>query len=112
MRGSTQTNWKSSPLGAPAQASVGLTILGTGVGNLFPMAVSAAVATAPDRAGQASCRAVAMSSAAVLLAPLAIGTLADATSLKGALVAVPILLVAASAGLVLLSRLATDSSDG
>jgi fucose permease len=93
--------WTST---SPAQAALGLAVLGAGVGNLFPMTLSAAVAAAPGRAGQASGRAVATSSAAVLLAPLAIGTIADSTSLKAALCVVPALLGLAGAGLVVLSR--------
>lgn len=99
--------WTST---SPAQAALGLAILGVGVGNLFPMTLSAAVAAAPGRAGQASGRAVATSSAAVLLAPLAIGTIADSTSLKAALCVVPALLALAAAGLVLLRRVRSRSA--
>jgi MFS family permease len=88
------------PAGAPAQAVAGLTLLGLGLGNLFPMALSVAVSLAPGRAGQASGRAVTMTSLAILLAPLTVGTLADATSLKAALGVVPVLLVLAAGGLV------------
>jgi fucose permease len=88
-----------------AQAAPGIAILGVGVGNLFPMAVSSAVAISPDRAGQVSGRAVAASAAAVLLAPLTIGLLADASSLVAALSVVPVLLAIAGVGLVLLRRL-------
>jgi MFS family permease len=88
----------------PAQALVGLVPLGVGIGNLFPMGVSLAVALAPGRSGPASARAVAMTSGAVLLAPLAVGALADASSLKAALGVVPALLVLAAAGLALVSR--------
>lgn len=69
------------PSGAPAQALVGLSLLGIGLGNLFPMAVSLAVALAPGHSALASGRAVSMSSFAVVLAPLTVGTLADTTSL-------------------------------
>ncbi|HEX5087701.1 MAG TPA: MFS transporter, partial [Nocardioides sp.] len=87
------------PSGSPAQAVVGLALLGVGIGNLFPMALSLAVSLAPGRAGAASGRAVMMTSLAVLLAPLTVGALADATSLKLALVVVPVLLVLAATGL-------------
>jgi hypothetical protein len=40
----------------------------------------------------------------VVLAPLTVGTLADATSLKSALGVVPVMLVLAAAGLTLLRR--------
>jgi MFS family permease len=73
------------PSTGPAQALVGLCLLGLGLGNLFPMGVSVAVALAPRQAVLASGRTVMMSSFAVVLAPLTVGTLADATSLKLAL---------------------------
>jgi uncharacterized protein YlxW (UPF0749 family) len=49
-------------------------------------------------------RVVAASAGAVLLAPLTVGALADATSLKAALSVVPILLALSAAGLVVLHR--------
>ena len=82
----------------------GLALLGVGLGNLFPMGLSVTVALAPERAVLASGRAVAMTSFAVLLAPLTVGTLADATSLKTALAVVPVLLALAAAGLALVLR--------
>ena len=54
------------------------------------MGMSVTVALAPERAALASGRAVVMTSFAVLLAPLTVGTLADATSLKAALGVVPV----------------------
>jgi fucose permease len=92
------------PSVAPPQALVGLALLGIGLGNLFPLGMSLAVALVPTRAASASGRAVAMSSLAVLLAPLMVATLADATSLKDALAVVPVLLALAAAGLVVVRR--------
>jgi MFS family permease len=92
------------PSTAPAQALAGLALLGIGLGNLFPMGMSVTVALAKDRAALASGRAVAMTSFAVLLAPLTVGTLADATSLKAALGVVPAILALAAAGLTLVRR--------
>jgi predicted MFS family arabinose efflux permease len=97
------------PATAPAQALVGLSLLGVGLGNLFPMGLSLTVALAPDRAALASGRAVAMTSFAVLLAPLAVGTLADATSLTAALGVVPFVLVLAAAALTLVRRARSSS---
>jgi len=91
----------------PAQALIGLSLLGIGLGNLFPMGVSVTVGLAPGRAALASGRAVGMASFAVLLAPLTVGTLADATSLKAALGVVPVMLVLAAAGLTLVRRART-----
>jgi predicted MFS family arabinose efflux permease len=87
------------PSAAPAQALLGLTLLGIGLGNLFPMGISVTVALTPERAALASGRAVAVTSFAVLLAPLTVGTLADATSLEAALGVVPVVLAVAAAAL-------------
>jgi fucose permease len=98
------------PLTTPAQALVGLWLLGLGLGNLFPMGLSVTVALAPGRVVLASGRAVAMTSFAVLVAPLTVGTLADATSLRAALGVVPVMLVLAAAGLTLVGRARTPTS--
>jgi MFS family permease len=92
------------PSHGPAQAVIGLSLLGIGTGNLFPLGLSVTVALAPGRAGPASGRAVVVTSFAVLLAPLTVGTLADATSLTAALGVVPVVLVLAAAGLTLVRR--------
>jgi len=98
------------PSTTPAQALVGLSLLGIGLGNLFPMGMSVAVALAPAQAVLASGRTVAVSSFAVLLAPLTVGTLADATSLTTALGVVPSTLVLATVGLTLVRRTRTPVS--
>ena len=95
------------PSTGPAQALVGLSLLGIGLGNLFPMGMSVTVALAPGRAVLASGRAVVMTSFAVLLAPLTVGTLADATSLTAALGVVPVVLALAAVGLALVRRART-----
>jgi hypothetical protein len=68
------------------------------------MGVSVTVALAPERAVLASGRAVVTTSFAVVLAPLTVGTLADATSLTTALAVVPVALALAAAALVLVRR--------
>lgn len=88
----------------PALTALGLVLLGTGIGNLFPMTLSAAVAVSPAQAGRASGRVVAASAGAVLLAPLTVGALADRTSLTTAVGVVPVLVVASAVGLVILRR--------
>jgi MFS family permease len=95
------------PSTGPVQALVGLSLFGIGLGNLFPMGLSVAVALAPGRAVLASGRAVGMTSLAVLLAPLTVGTLADATSLTAALGVVPVVLALAAVGLTLVRRART-----
>jgi MFS family permease len=92
------------PSTGPAQALVGLSLLGLGLGNLFPMGMAVTVALAPGRAVSASGRAVGVTSFAVLLAPLAVGALADATSLAAALGIVPVALALAAVGLTLVRR--------
>ena len=92
------------PSKSPAQALIGLSLLGIGLGNLFPLGMSVTVALAPGRAVLASGRAVVVTSFAVLLAPLTVGTLADATSLTAALGVVPVVLALAAAGLTLVRR--------
>src|SRR4029453_13594289 len=90
------------PSTGPAQALVGLSLLGLGLGNLFPMGMAVTVALAPGRAGVAgSGRGVGVASFAVLLAPLTVGALADATSLAAALGIVPVALALAAVGLTL-----------
>jgi MFS family permease len=95
------------PSTRPAQALAGLSLLGIGLGNLFPTGMSVTIALAPGRAVLASGRAVVMTSFAVLLAPLTVGTLADATSLPAALGVVPVVLALAAAGLTLVRRART-----
>ena len=92
------------PSTAPVPALAGLTLLGLGLGNLFPMGLSVTVSLAPERAALASARAVAVTSFAVLLAPLTVGALADATSLTAALGVVPVVLALAAAALTLVTR--------
>ena len=99
------------PSTAPVPALAGLSLLGIGLGNLFPMSVSLAVALAPGQSALASGRVVAMSSFAVVLAPLTVGTLADVTSLKIALGVVPVMVVLAAAGLTLVARTQARISD-
>jgi MFS family permease len=92
------------PSTAPLPALLGLVLFGVGLGNLFPMGMALAVTLVPDRAALASGRAVMVTSFSILLAPFTVGALADATSLKAALVVVPVLLVLAGVGLALVHR--------
>jgi predicted MFS family arabinose efflux permease len=101
------TLWPSTGL---LPALLGLTLLGIGLGNLYLMEISLAVALAPEQSALASGRVVAVTSFAVLLAPLTVGTLADHTSLTVAIGIVPIMLVLAAAGLTLVWRSRTPAS--
>ncbi len=90
------------PAATPVQSLIGLTVIGLGLGNLFPLGLAIAISLAPDRAQLAGGRAVLASSLAVLLAPLTVGALADATSLTTALAAiVPAALLLAAVALAL-----------
>ncbi len=95
------TVWPST---SPVWSAVGMVLLGVGLGNLFPMGLSIAVSLAPGRTPAASGRVVLMTSTAILLAPLTVGTLAEATSLRAALAAVPVLVVMAAVALVAVRR--------
>ncbi len=66
----------------------------------------AGVLLAPGRSATASGRVVVVTAVAILLAPLTVGTLADATSLKAALVVVPVLvcLAAVAVGVAVRAR--------
>lgn len=93
------------PSASPVQALAGLTVIGVGLGNLFPLGLAVTVSLAPDHAQLASGRTILVGSAAVLLAPLVVGGLADATSITAALgIVVPLTLSAAAAGLTLVTR--------
>jgi predicted MFS family arabinose efflux permease len=94
------------PATGPATALAGLIVLGLGLGNLFPLGLSVTVGLAPDHAQLASGRAVLVTSAAVLLAPLTVGALADATSISAALAVVPAALALAAVGLTAVTRTA------
>ena len=94
------------PATGPAIALAGLLVLGIGLGNLFPLGLSVTVGLAPDHAQLASSRAVLVTSAAVLLAPLTVGALADATSISAALGVVPVSLALAALGLTAVTRTA------
>ena len=85
----------------PAQAVAGLVVVGIGIGNLFPLGLAVTVGLAPGRAALASGRAVVATALAGLLAPLTVGTLADATSLTRALAVVPAALALAGIALAL-----------
>jgi fucose permease len=93
-------------VGSPLLAAAGLALAGFGNGNLFPMALTLAVAAAPDRASLAGGRAVAIAAAAVVILPFCVGRLADAIGLTAALGLIPLALLAAAAALASRGRVA------
>lgn len=92
------------PARSPAQALLGLLLVGVGIGNLFPLGLAVTVGLAPGRSALASGRAVVATAFAGLLAPLTVGALADAASLTAALAVVPVALLLAAAALGLVAR--------
>lgn len=83
---------------APASL-VALVLLGLGISVLFPLGLSLAIAAAPRASESVSSHCVTAGGLAVLVGPLLIGALADAGSLRGALVVLPVVLAAGAAAL-------------
>jgi MFS family permease len=73
----------------------GLALLGFGLANAYPLGVATLIRTAPHQANRASARASLGAAVAILVAPQAIGILADSMSLLGAYSIVPALIFAA-----------------
>ena len=92
------------PSTEPVQSAAGMLLLGVGLGNLFPMGLSVAVSLTPGQTTAASGRVVLLTSVAILLAPLTVGTLADATSLKSSLLVIPALIALAALALGVVHR--------
>jgi MFS family permease len=63
----------------PLVSGAGLFASGVGVAGLYPLGIAAALATAPDQLARAGARLTLASGVAVLVAPLALGVVADAT---------------------------------
>ena len=88
--------------GTPAAALAGFALLGLGLATIFPQIVTAAARLAPGQAGRNIGRIAAVSYSGMLSGPVAIGAIASAVGLRGAL-AVPAalaLVVAAAAGIM------------
>ncbi|MGC9670012.1 MFS transporter [Planosporangium sp. 12N6] len=83
-------------------AVVTLFVLGLGMANLFPLALSLAVAAAPDRSDDATARTQLVVGVGIMLAPLLLGALADGLGVGPAFGVDLVLLVVAA--LLLLMR--------
>ena len=80
---------------------VGLFITGLGIGSVYPLGVSAAIATAPENADAASARLAVGGGGAILVAPFVLGALADRIGIAGAFgIVVPMLLAAVLLALI------------
>ena len=79
----------------------GLFITGLGIGGVYPLGVSAAIATAPENADAASARLAVGGGGAILVAPFVLGALADRIGIATAFgIVVPMLLAALSLALI------------
>lgn len=80
---------------APAAALnvAGLFVVGLGFANLFPLALSVAVSTAPHMTNEASARVSLGAGVAILMVPLLLGGLADRVSIRNAFAVDAVLLV-------------------
>jgi MFS family permease len=92
----------------PVLSALALFVAGVGVAVLYPLGISAALATAPDRLAAAGARLTLASGVAILAAPLALGAIADAT---GVVVGWSMVIVLAVAALVLSRALSSRSAD-
>lgn len=73
----------------------GLFLTGFGIGGVYPLGVSAAIATAPHNADAAAARLAVGGGGAILVAPLVLGALADRTGIGTAFgIVMPLLLAA------------------
>ena len=74
---------------------IGLAVTGLGIGSVYPLGVAAALAAAPDNTDAAAARLAVAGGGAVLLAPFALGTLADRIGIGAAFGIVPPMLLGA-----------------
>jgi len=79
----------------------GLFITGLGIGSIYPLGISAAIASAPDNSDAAAARLAVGGGGAILVAPFFLGALADRVGIGSAFgIVVPMLLAAASLALI------------
>jgi MFS family permease len=84
----------------PVLAGLGLFLGGLGTAGLWPIGISVALQSAPRAQFEASARATLASGFAVLIAPSALGLLADEV---GVVSAWPVVMLAAAAGLLVVA---------
>lgn len=98
---------------APALIIGGLFVAGLGMANIFPFLLTIGVGSAPEQADRASARITLGAGLAILLAPQALGTLADAAGIRAAFaVTLTLLLVAILAGALAQREPAGQSAAG
>lgn len=89
----------------PALSLIGLFVAGLGIANFYPLTVGVATGAAPGLIDTATARLAVAGGSALLLAPLAVGAIADLVGMRWGFGIVAPLLVAAFACLVLAMRL-------
>ncbi len=85
---------------------LGLFVAGLGIANFYPLTLSAAISTAPEQAGQATSRVSAGTGAAILVAPLLLGLVADRTGIFAAYGIIALLLLMSAAMVLIANRFA------
>ncbi|QIN83967.1 MFS transporter [Rubrobacter tropicus] len=90
--------------GGTTPALAGLFITGLGIGSIYPLGVSAALAAAPGNADAAAARLSLGGGGAVFLAPFALGALADRVGIGPAFAIVAPMLLAAVALAIIAGR--------
>jgi MFS family permease len=83
---------------------LGMFVAGLGLGMLYPLGATIAIAAAPGQAAVASGRVILASGLAILIAPLVLGVVADATGVATAWLLIPVVCVAALALTVPVAR--------
>ncbi len=83
---------------------IGLSVMGLGIANLFPLALAAATGVAPRLADAASARVSLGAGTAIFLAPQLLGTLADGIGIERAFGVVAALLLASFAAALVARR--------
>jgi fucose permease len=79
----------------------GLSITGLGIGGVYPLGVSAAIASVPENSDAAAARLAIGGGGAILVAPLVLGALADRIGIATAFgIVIPMLLAALSLALI------------
>jgi len=92
----------------PLVAITGLAVIGLGVALLYPLSLGLALEAAPGKGGAASARFMLAVGLALLIAPFALGALADQNGLAKAQLVIPALILTALALLTLCQRLARE----
>jgi fucose permease len=88
----------------PRVAQAAMLVTGLGMGPLYPMVISLAIGTAPDKSVQGGARATLATGCAILSLPLILGRLADAAGLHAAFTIVFLLLAGVFLIVLLASR--------